>query len=101
MRLQDVPYLPSDFPGLVRQLTSLYRDTAQQVNLLTEGRIHAVTNAYTAAPTAGEFVQGDFIRNSAPTELGTAASKYVVMGWVCTVSGSPGTFLECRALTGN
>ena len=52
-------------------------------------------------PTTGDYAQGDFVRNSTPAEAGTAGSKYIVMGWLCTVSGSPGTFVACRALTGN
>ena len=26
--------------------------------------------------------------------------KYIVTGWICTVSGTPGTFKESRVLTG-
>jgi len=84
-----------------RKLTDLFVATNTQVNLLAEGTVSAVNNAATAAPTAGKFAVGDFIRNSAPAELGAASSKYVILGWVCTVAGTPGTFLQCRALTGN
>jgi hypothetical protein len=52
-------------------------------------------------PTSGTFAPGDFIRNSAPVEAGAVSSKYVVLGWLCTVGGTPGTFVQCRALTGN
>lgn len=76
-------------------------EIALQLNALTEGHISAVTNAYTAAPTTGTWKQGDFIRHSAPVEAGAAASKYVVLGFICTVSGTPGTWVQCRALTGN
>ena len=34
MRLQENPYLPADLPGLVRQLDTLYRSIAQEVNRL-------------------------------------------------------------------
>lgn len=103
MRLQTDPYLRADqgIGPLTRQLDSLYRQTATQVNLLAEGCIQAVTNAATAAPTAGEHFQGDRITNSAPSELGSPGSKYVVLGWICVASGTPGTWVQMRAPTGN
>lgn len=58
-------------------------------------------NAYTAAPTTGTWNKGDVVFNSNPTESGTAGSKYIVTHWVCTVSGTPGTWIQCRSLTGN
>jgi hypothetical protein len=82
-------------------IAGLFRDIETQVNRLTEGRISAVHNAYTAAPTTGKHSLGDFVRNSQPAEAGGAGSMYVITGWICTVSGEPGTWLECRSLTGN
>jgi hypothetical protein len=78
-----------------------YREIARQVNGLSEGSISARYQAATAAPTAGTWMQGDFVTNSAPVEAGAAASKYVILGWVCTVAGTPGTWLQARSLTGN
>jgi hypothetical protein len=78
-----------------------YRDIAQQVNRLSEGSIAARYQAATAAPTTGTYQQGDFVTNSAPTELGVATAKYVILGWVCTVAGTPGTWVQSRSLTGN
>lgn len=101
MRLQDNPYIPSEWAGAQRQLDRLYRDTATQLNQLSEGYIQATTNANTAAPTTGSWNSGDFVRNSAPSELGAPGSKYVIHGFICTVSGTPGTWLQCRYLTGN
>ena len=72
-----------------------------QVNGLTEGRITNVYNATTAAPTTGTYQRGDFIRNSEPSELGGAGSMYVVVGFLCLAAGTPGTWVQCRALTGN
>ncbi len=96
-RLNTTPRVGVNDPILQREL----REHATQVNNLTEGRIAAVTNATTAAPTTGPNQQGDFVRNSAPAELGSASSKYVIFGWVCVASGTPGTFVQCRFLTGN
>ena len=86
---------------LRRDLMKEWRTLAEQVNAVSEGRLVGTYNATTAAPTQGDYAQGDFVRNSAPVEAGAAASKYVILGWVCTVSGNPGTWLECRTLTGN
>ena len=96
-RLNTTPRVGINDPVLQREL----REHATQVNNLTEGRIACVTNATTAAPTSGPNQQGDFVRNSTPTELGAASSKYVILGWVCVASGTPGTWVEFRGLTGN
>ena len=81
--------------------TRWYREIAQQVNGLSEGSISARYQAITTAPTTGTFMQGDFVTNSAPTELGTALSKYVITGWICVAAGTPGTWVQSRSLTGN
>ena len=83
------------------ETTRWYREVAQQVNAVSEGRLVGFYTASTAAPTTGTWAQGDFVLNSAPTEAGTAGAKYLVHGWRCTVSGTPGTWLQCRFLTGN
>jgi len=77
------------------------REHATQINLISEGRISGFYSALTAAPTSGDWARGDTVKNSAPSELGTAGSKYVIEGWICTVSGTPGTWLQKRCLTGN
>ena len=101
MRLQDNPYLPSDLPGLRRQLDNLYRQISTQLNQLSEGGINAVTNAATSPPASGIWTRGDFIRNAEPTEAGSNGARYVLVGWVCVASGEPGTWRQCRYLTGN
>ncbi len=103
MKIQDNPYLPAgDQAQLVRQLNQLIKEIGTQLNQLSEGQVVAAYNAATAAPTgsAVSYNQGDFIRNLTPSVLGTAGSQYTILGWVCTVSGAPGTFVACRALTG-
>lgn len=103
MKIQDDPRLPSawDYTELRKRLTALWRDLAQQVNGLSEGSIVASYNAQTAAPTQGTYSRGDFIPNKEPAELGAAGSKYIVTGWTCVAGGSPGTWVQTRALTGN
>ena len=55
----------------------------------------------TTAPVSGTYAKGEKRWNTNPTEAGSEGSKYVVIGWICTVAGSPGTWLEMRTLTGN
>lgn len=77
------------------------RQIAQQVNALSEGQIAASYNARTSPPTTGSYSAGDEIKNSAPAELGIATAKYVVRSWICIASGTPGTWVPGRVLTGN
>lgn len=97
MRLNQTPRVGVTDPVLQREL----REHATQVNLLTEGRIAAVHNAIPGPPTTGTYIAGDTARNSAPSELGSPGSKYVVYGWQCVVGGTPGTWVQMRFLTGN
>jgi len=83
------------------QETQWRKSIAAQVNGLSEGRLSASYGALTAAPTQGTWVVGDFVLNSAPVEAGTAGSKYLIHGWRCSVSGTPGTWFQLRSLTGN
>jgi hypothetical protein len=76
------------------------REHATLVNMISEGRIGGTVNAQPTSPV-GSYAQGDFVKNSTPTELGTTPNKYVVLGWICTVAGDPATFVPVRALTGN
>lgn len=101
MKLTTNLRLSDNLPRLVVALNDLVLRISEQVNRLTEGQVAAVHNAATAAPTTGRYAQGDFIRNSTPTEQGAAGSKYVVAGWLCVSGGEPGTWVACRYLTGN
>jgi len=97
MKTNTTPRVGTNDPILQREL----REHATQINLLSEGRIAAKYTATTAAPTGGTYMQGDSVPNLTPSELGTAGSKYVIEGWVCVVSGTPGTWVQKRFLTGN
>ncbi len=77
------------------------RQTANAVNAIAESRMAAFYTASTAAPTTGTWAKGDKVRNSNPSELGSASSKYVIDSWICVASGTPGTWLQQRTLTGN
>ena len=87
MKLNTSPLVAIKDPDLQREL----REHAQQVNGLSEGRIAANYNAATAVPTSGTYQQGDFVKNSAPT------GATPTIGWVCTVGGTPGTFVAVTA----
>ena len=100
MKIDENPRFPLPPAELSRVLQYLWRQLAIQVNGLSTGRVQAITNAYTSAPTTGQYTVGDIVRNAAPVELGVVTAKYVVTGWICT-DDSPLTFLECRSLTGN
>lgn len=95
----ESPYLIS----LYRSLVDSLRDIASQVNLLSEDKISGSYGARTAQPSTVIQAVGDFTKNIAPAEAGTAGAKYVVLGWVTTVNGtaSAATSLEVRTLTGN
>ena len=83
-----------------QRLDDLAREYGNALEAIFAGKISA-TDRRTAAPTGGTWSAGDFVRNAAPVEAGSVSSKYVVLGWVCTVGGTPGTWLQCRTLTGN
>ena len=88
----------SDFE---KNIVLYFRDIADQLNGVSEGRIYNNYQAQLTIPTTGSYAQGDKVWKSNPVEAGTTGSKYVVIGWICTVSGTPGTLLEMRVLTGN
>lgn len=77
------------------------RSVAKKLNGLASGSFSARDNTATAAPTTGTWGLGDQVMNSNPAEAGSAGSKYVVTGWICTAAGTPGTWLDMRTLTGN
>lgn len=84
----------------------IIRTICGQVNNLSEGKISARYNAQSTVPsgTAVAYATGDFVPDSnctvrASVAPGVAAS-YVRLGWVCIASGTPGTFVEARVLTG-
>lgn len=71
-------YDPQIFTEIVRQIQD-------QLNALTEGRAGAYHGSMSGAPTTGEWVRGDWVKVTAPSSGG-------YFGYVCTASGSPGTW---------
>ena len=102
MRLEENPLLPAGIePALAQVLARVLRSIAQKVNQLADGRISAIDNAALAPPTTGQWLRGDVVRNALPVESGAPGSRFVVFGWICVASGSPGTFLPLQIPTGN
>ena len=104
MKLTETPQVPRFVKFTVEWLQEWLRAfsanwvrLAQQLNGLTEGRIAVVHNAYTAYPVAGKYEQGDFIRNSTPSVQGVIPCDYIILGWICTVAGTPGTWEPVRS----
>lgn len=100
-RLYLEQYLQKDYD--LSLMSELMRQLEDAINRLSEGRIYQNYNAAAAAPTGTTvaYQLGDIVRNTTPTELGTAGSKYIIMGWINVAAGSPGTFRELRCPTGN
>ena len=106
MRVQEQIFLPAAPESaydrsLQRALVPLFTTVAMKLNQLAAGQASGKDDLRAAAPTTGRWQQGDQIANVAPTELGPALSRYVLLGWVCVAGGSPGTWREMRTLTGN
>lgn len=97
MRVNNQPRVGINDPLLQDEL----RAHATAINLMADGKLAATNYTATAAPTTGTHARGDFVRNSEPSEAGSAGSMYVVLGFLCVSGGSPGTFVQVRALTGN
>lgn len=42
----------------------------------------------TAMPTSGTYVQGDYVKNTAPTVVGSTPNRYTIKGWIRITSGT-------------
>lgn len=82
-------------------IESLFKSIADQLALVSECRQASYYQSRTSAPTTGTYQKGDWVKNSAPAELGSGGSMYIIFGWVNVASGEPGTWRELRVLTGN
>jgi hypothetical protein len=101
------PRLPetNEAPRLALALTEYLRRLSRKVDEMAYGRIAEMDSAAPTPPVAGTWARGDFVRNSQPTQLGTAGSRYIVLGWSRLTNGSANAlntdWFEVRALTGN
>lgn len=98
MRISEPRFpLPNDkTKDLTHRLYEAHREIARSVNGSamwdSEGP---------SAPSVGSWAAGNCVRNSSPIEEGVGGSKYIIIGWICTAPGTPGTWLSMRVLTGN
>jgi hypothetical protein len=99
MRLNETIQLSKE--TLIQSLYEILQASARKINGLAAGAYSARDNQLSAAPTTGTWAKGDFVENSNAVEAGSSPNKYILIGWRCTVGGTPGTWLECRVLTGN
>lgn len=104
MSKPGIPFSTADPASYEARFNTQVRRHIEDIRLdLEQKRMNrlAAYNYATAAPTGGTWAVGDKVWNSAPAEAGVVTSKYVLVGWICTVAGAPGTWLEMRTLTGN
>jgi hypothetical protein len=105
MRLDPLANIPDEPAAMRRKVADLIRRTNEAVNALVEGRAAALYAAQSAPPTSGTWAIGDYVHNSAPSELGSGGSKYIVYGWKRLTSGSGNVlntdWFQDRRLTGN
>src|SRR5688572_2105819 len=80
-------------------VSALLREVETEIGLLAEGYLAGRYAAGTAAPTTGSWAKGDIRWNSNPSESGATGSKVIVLGWLCTVAGTPGTWEQIQILT--
>ncbi len=90
----------NDLPSMARALMQVLPTIAQQLNLVSEGRLAGSYNALTQPPAMGLYQAGDYIRNSTPAVLGAPGAQYVLKGWICVTGGEPGGWVEDRGVTG-
>jgi hypothetical protein len=94
MRLSTNINLPSDPKQLAVRITELLRAANTQINGISEGNVYAFHNSYTSAPTTGTWAQGDFIKATNPS------GATPTIGWICTASGTPGTWVAVAVAGG-
>jgi hypothetical protein len=85
--LSKLKHLTNSIPATYDRASfvKIIEPLVRQVDDLSEGRKSAYHGEVSAAPTIGEHVRGDWVKNSLPD-----ASGY--FGWICIASGTPGTW---------
>jgi hypothetical protein len=76
-------------PPITLTLTLSIAATASGTVELYDAQLVMEEGSAAAIPTTGTWGRGTFMRNSTPSKDG---SNMVLRGWVCTLSGSPGTW---------
>lgn len=86
---------------LQRRLQSRYMNTQYYCSLDGQVMVDFGAQSPTLDTPVISWNRGSERINTVPSELGTAGSKYVLRGWKCVSTGTPGTWVEMRSLTGN
>lgn len=99
---QSARYFEFARPGTHQWQLTLNNDPSTNKTLLDISRriVHSA-----AIPTTGEYQRGDMALNTMPAEIGTAGSKYVILGWSRLTNGTTHVlntdWVEIRTPTGN
>ena len=96
--LPQSPHPVESYEGrLNAKLNEEIGDLKDRAELTRMNRLSGYNSA-SAAPTGNVWAKGDIVRNSNPVEIDeTAMRKYFIMGWICTASGTPGSWKEMRS----
>lgn len=110
----DVGEAPNIGIQLSGTVTNFYMDGNDTTDSVTSISNSIVATGFTngdqallgpTLPSSGSWKQGQFFKYSIPTEQGSAASKYVLLGWTRVTNGTGNAlnvdWFESRALTGN
>lgn len=101
VNITDLPQSGYNQQNIVAALLQLQT----QLNNLTEGRMAALHNSASVAPTTGSYGLGDFVPNVSPSVVSTVIpgvdASGVLAGWVNTSAGSPGTMTPAYWFTGS
>ncbi len=100
MKIDKDPRLPMlgaiDYDrAMYSRLYELFRQILNMLGAISDGRAVGYTTM-DAPPTAGDWYQGDQVKNSKPT---VQNGGFIVLGWVCVESGKPGIWKEIRCQT--
>jgi len=100
VKLNSTPKVPFEYQR--SKFIEILAGIDNKVNTLAEGRLQGrhYTGTETPSSSAIPAAVGDIVWNSNVTVQGTVAAQYVLIGWACTASGTPGVWRDMRLLTG-
>lgn len=88
---QRLPLPNQGTAALTQRLYEIFREISKSFN-----SSFMWAGEGTSAPASGTWATGDKVKNTNPSEAGTAGSKYVVIGWIYV----GGSWKDMRVLTG-
>lgn len=103
---KDLQSFPPPFQtGLFSDLKSII-SSSTWVQWFTGIRedVKSIATYASVMPTSGTFSAGDVVWNNAPSVLGSAGSRYIILGWKRITNGSGNVlntdWVQMRSLTG-